>query len=42
MQELSSTQYFRAQKDPEQGVRDVNEIIEELLKDYIRNHFDGE
>ncbi len=88
MQELSSTQYFKAQKDPEQGVKDVidtvylaltqkgynpvnqivgyvmsgdptyitshlgarslimkverDEIIEELLKDYIQNHFDGE
>ena len=85
---MSSTQYFKAQKDPEQGVKDVidtvylaltqkgynpvnqivgyvmsgdptyitshlgarslimkverDEIIEELLKDYIQNHFDGE
>ena len=88
MQELSSTQYVKAQKDPEQGVEDVidtvylaltqkgynpvneivgyvmsgdptyitshlgarslimklerDEIIQELLKDYIQNHFDGE
>ena len=39
MKDLSNTRYFKVQTEPELQVEDVlNELVEALLKSYIKNN----